>query len=893
MADQLGRLNTALADRYRIERELGAGGMATVYLAEDLKHKRKVALKVLRPELAAVLGAERFVQEITTTASLQHPHILPLFDSGEADSFLYYVMPYIEGETLRDKLNRETQLGIEEAVRITCDVADALDYAHRHNVIHRDIKPENILLHDGRPMVADFGIALAVSAAAGGRMTETGLSLGTPHYMSPEQATAEKDLSNRSDIYSLGAVLYEMLTGDPPHIGGTAQQIIMKIVTEEVAPVTKARKSVPPNVAAAVAKSLEKLPADRFESAAQFTGALKNPAFVLSPTRPVATPGLPAGPWKRVAIAATAMALVLLISTLWGWLRPVDSPTGGVHRQRILLGTLAPLTWPGVAPDGSAIAYVERDDRGGVWIKEREQSEATRLAGTEGAIGGAWFSPDGAWLLYAVEGGLRRVPRHGGASTTVTDSLGAAGCAWLENGSVVFASSDYQHLYRVDAHGGVPELLLDASELGNENFSVITAGPVWGTNAVLLVVSSGVQIAVDQVWTLDLATGKTTKLLDGAGTAFSLPAGYLVYGRPDGGVFAAPFDHRALEMTGPAVPLLDGLSTTFGIPLLTLAPNGTAIYQRGASLGLDRYEPVWLDRSGASVALRTEWEWAAPLYGGYAILADGQQLAFDALRPDGRRDIWRLSLLDQQPPVRLTFEGHWNRRPSWTPDGESLVFISDRGGDREAVWMRRADGSDQARRLLSRDRGIAEALISPDGEWLVYRTSDEAAGRGDILAVRLGPDSAEIALAATEAEETAPALSPDGRWLAYTSDVSGQPEIYVVPFPDAQGGRWQISTSGGAEPVWAHSGRELFYRSWDQLMAVEIVTDPQFAQAGQRPLFDAAWPTYLANSDHRLYAVTPDDQAFLFWRLLTSGYGEDDFVLVENWVEEIKDLVGN
>src|SRR5687767_15670690 len=253
--------------------------MATVYLAEDLKHKRKVALKVLKPELAAVLGAERFVQEITTTAALQHPHILPLFDSGTADGFLYYVMPFIDGETLRARLDRETQLGVGEAVRITAAVADALDYAHRRGVIHRDIKPENILLHEGRPMVADFGIALAVSAAAGGRMTETGLSLGTPHYMSPEQATAEKEISARSDVYSLASVLYETLAGQPPHLGGSAQQIIMKIVTEQAQPVTTFRKSVPANVAAAVAKSLEKLPADRFESAQAFQAALNNVTF--------------------------------------------------------------------------------------------------------------------------------------------------------------------------------------------------------------------------------------------------------------------------------------------------------------------------------------------------------------------------------------------------------------------------------------------------------------------------------------------------------------------------------------------------------------------------------------------------------------------------------------
>ena len=264
-ATQTERLNTALAGRYRIEREVGHGGMATVFLAADLKHDRQVAIKVLKPELAAVLGAERFVVEIKTTAALQHPHILPLFDSGEADGFLFYVMPFIEGETLRAKLDRETQLGVEEAVRITVQVADALDYAHRRGVIHRDIKPENILMHDGRPMVADFGIALAVSAAAGGRMTETGLSLGTPHYMSPEQATADRDITGRADVYSLASVLYEMLTGDPPHTGSSAQQIIMKIITESAAPVTKVRKNVPHNVAAALAQALEKLPADRFE----------------------------------------------------------------------------------------------------------------------------------------------------------------------------------------------------------------------------------------------------------------------------------------------------------------------------------------------------------------------------------------------------------------------------------------------------------------------------------------------------------------------------------------------------------------------------------------------------------------------------------------------------
>jgi serine/threonine-protein kinase len=352
----IDRLTAALADRYLIEGELGAGGMATVYLARDLKHDRQVALKVLKPELAAVLGAERFVVEIKTTAALQHPHILPLFDSGTADGFLYYVMPYIQGETLRAKLDRETQLGIDEAVRITTDVAGALDYAHRHGVIHRDIKPENILLHDGRPMVADFGIALAVSAAAGGRMTETGLSLGTPHYMSPEQATAEKEITARSDIYSLGSVLYEMLTGNPPHTGASAQQIIMQIVTEEAVPVTRLRKAVPPNVAAAVAKSLEKLPADRFESAAKFAEALSNPAFRVEGQTAALTGARGSAVSRRAFTGVAALAVLAGAVALWGWLRPTAAPAATPTRFQLSLFTSVP-QWrhAALSPDGSAL----------------------------------------------------------------------------------------------------------------------------------------------------------------------------------------------------------------------------------------------------------------------------------------------------------------------------------------------------------------------------------------------------------------------------------------------------------------------------------------------------------------------------------------------------------
>ncbi|MEO8226329.1 MAG: protein kinase [Gemmatimonadota bacterium] len=281
MTDAVSRITAALADRYRIERELGAGGMAAVYLAEDLKHGRRVAIKVLRPELAAAIGTERFLREIRTIAALQHPHILGLIDSGDADGVAWYAMPFVEGESLRDRLNREHQLPIAEAVRLAAQIGTALDYAHRRGVIHRDVKPENILLHEGQALIADFGIALEAGSAAGARMTETGMSLGTPHYMSPEQAMGERAVDARSDIFALGCVVYEMLLGEPPFSGVTAQAVVARVMTADAPSLTAQRRTVPPDLDRAVHRALERLPADRFDTAAEFVSALER--SVLAP----------------------------------------------------------------------------------------------------------------------------------------------------------------------------------------------------------------------------------------------------------------------------------------------------------------------------------------------------------------------------------------------------------------------------------------------------------------------------------------------------------------------------------------------------------------------------------------------------------------------------------
>jgi len=316
--DPIARLTAALLGRYELEREIGAGGMATVYLARDLKHNRRVAVKLLKPELGLALGPERFLAEIQVTANLQHPNLLPLFDSGEADGLLYYVMPYIDGETIRHRLDREKQLPVDEALAIVIAVASALEYAHAHGVVHRDLKPENILLQAGQPIVADFGIALAVSNAGGGqRSTQPGISLGTPQYMSPEQATGDRVIDARTDIFSLAAVLYEMLTGEPPHAGPTAQATIAKLLTEEARSVAALRRAVPEHVDDAVLRALQKLPADRFTSARSFSDALQGKTPVTRPR--AAVPRTPRRNIRIVAAGSIVGALVVAAGVFGAW----------------------------------------------------------------------------------------------------------------------------------------------------------------------------------------------------------------------------------------------------------------------------------------------------------------------------------------------------------------------------------------------------------------------------------------------------------------------------------------------------------------------------------------------------------------------------------------------
>jgi protein kinase-like protein/WD40 repeat protein len=436
MSEKMTRLFAALAGRYRIERELGSGGMATVYLARDLKHDRDVAVKVLRPELAALLGINRFLNEIRISAQLDHPHILTLIDSGVVDGFPYYVLPFVRGESLRDKLERDRQLGIDEALDITRQVTSALDYAHRHGIVHRDIKPENILIHEGEAVLSDFGIAMAVKEAGGNRLTESGVSLGTPQYMSPEQATGDRPLDARSDVYSIAAVLYEMLAGEPPHTGASVQAVIAKLLTEQPTRLRVLRASVPESVDEAVAKALAKVPIDRYGTAGDFARALTTRE---APRRR----SVLARRWVPLAIGAVVAAAVTSAAVFVLAHKPGPRPLP----DRVQLTLTGNAIAPSLSPDGTRLAFAEKQcDPAGECTYQLiiQDTDGTSLvvARNIGYIYETQWISDGRLLEFA---GSYPPLRHGAfAVSTLGGEPRYLGCCFFDlvSGDTAFLSVD-------------------------------------------------------------------------------------------------------------------------------------------------------------------------------------------------------------------------------------------------------------------------------------------------------------------------------------------------------------------------------------------------------------------------------------------------------------------
>ncbi|NNF13393.1 MAG: protein kinase [Gemmatimonadetes bacterium] len=878
------RLNRALTGRYRIERKLGEGGMATVYLTDDVKHERQVALKVLKPELAAVVGGDRFLAEIKTTANLQHPHILPLYDSGEADSFLYYVMPYVQGETLRDRIDREKQLPVEDAVRIAVAVGNALDYAHRHGVVHRDIKPGNILIQDGQPVVGDFGIALAVGSAGGARLTETGLSVGTPFYMSPEQATGDMGVGPASDTYALAAVLYEMLTGEPPYTGTTAQAVLGRIIQGVPVSATAMRTSVPAHVDAAIRKGLEKLPADRFKGAQDFATALQDPAFRHGEARGAAGAAAGAGPWKWVAAAAVVASLGLSAALVSEMTQP--EPELSVERFAMPFLPGQELEFTGEAgyklsPDGQMLVYRYVDDGRQILVARRwDDLRATPIRETEGASNPA-LSPDGLELAFEQGDEVKVLALAGGPVRTLVSP--GFNPVWGRDG-YVYARAD-SGTVRVRAEGGPVEVVtvLSGPDDGHRPYAVLPSDK-------LIYVAPVDDFNAFEIRGFDPAKGESKLIANGLVPSY-LPSGHLLF-VVDGVLMAARFDPDDLELLGQPVAVLDGLAS------YSVSENGKLFYTIGTSLGgtVERLiQLMWVDRAGQARPVDPDWTFVqgGPDIG-WSLSPDGTQLAIRERTTDGN-DIW-IKQLDTGPRSRLTFGPDQERMPVWGPEPGEVTFLSDRDGNLD-VWSKAADGTGEPRRLLDFEESVATVEWSPDFQSMLIRTvgprSVEA--NRDIYLFRPGVDSVPTPLLADEGyDEMYPDISPDGRWIAYQTTETDRSEIYVRPFPDVRGGRWQVSVNGGRQPRWANSGREIFFQGPNlEMMVVNVDASSGFRASEPRELFQSEPGWIWGDISGLRFEVSADDQSFLIAREAPrpggeEAEGEPTAVLVNNFHQELK-----
>ena len=879
MPTPLDRLTAALADRYTMERELGQGGMATVYLARDLRHDRQVAVKVLRPELSAILGADRFLHEIKTTANLQHPHILALHDSGEADGLVYYVMPFIEGESLRDRLNREHQLPVDDAVRIAREVADALQYAHQHGVVHRDIKPENILLHGGHALVADFGIALAASRSDGSsRMTETGMSLGTPHYMAPEQAMGEKEITPKADVYALGCVLYEMLCGEPPFTGPTAQAIIARVMTEAPRSLTLQRHTVPPQLEAVTRMALEKLPADRFASAALFASALANPGSI--PLMPAVTGAMPqalgrAARIRQWSVTAGVGALAAAIGAgLWGWLGPAPSrlPAPVVRFGIVLPHGTEPVGANGstiaFSPDGSRIIYVGKATTGQrLYTRGLDQLDPVPIPGSEGGIL-PFFSNDGQSIGFRQGNRLVKVALAGGPVTALCDLAGATfGATWTAGDTIIFSGDS--GLMQVPAAGGKPSPV--AKPGAGEQFlwpEILPGGRV----VVFSVFGNGsLRLAA-----LTRRTGEIKRLTTPGGYPRYVQQGFLMVSDPSGVVSAVPFDPRRAEATGPAVPIADKLSTSLnGDQNVGVSRSGQFAFQASPAAG---NRLVLVDRGGAARETGSDTGY----YEAPRLSPDGRRVAVSRYADNNlnTQDIWVLDLA-QHSRTRLTFDttAAW---PLWTPDGRRVAYSRTVDDSTTSIYWIPADGSGAPERLLTAPGRWWPYAFGPGGQSLVYHGFPRAGAKAEIGQLSLDADRKFQQLVAGAFHNWDPSLSPDGHWIAYASDESGRGEVYVRPYP-GPGGKWQISLEGGTEPKWAGTGREIFYRNGEQMMAAAVRTQPGFEVGTRTRLFSGPY-VQLSNQSTN-YDVTRDGQQFLMLQPVQGT--EQSLYVTLNWFDNV------
>lgn len=891
---------------YEVLSAIGAGGMGEVYKARDTRLDRIVAIKILpaHPANRDKLR-ERFDREAKTIASLNHPHICTLHDAGHQNGIDFLVMEYIEGETLAQRLMKGP-LPIQQVLQFAIEIADALDKAHRKGVIHRDLKPGNIMLAKTGTKLLDFGLAKLKQEAAPvipdsqlptvkSAITGEGTILGTLQYMAPEQVEGKQnEIDARTDIFAFGAVVYEMVTSKQAFEGKTSASVMAKIMAAEPPSMASLQPMTPPALDRVVEKCLAKEPDERWQTASDLCGELKWISEGGSQTS-VPTPARKGfhGLGIRESIFVLGALLLVAASTglaIWN-LRPTLPVPHPVSRFTITLAPgqqlAVPETGPAVAfsPDGTYLAYVAREGlTQQVFLRAMNSLEARPIPGTEGSVGGTtlaepFFSPDSQWIGFFAGGKLRKVSVSGGAALTLCDAPGySSGVSWSSQGTIAFAPGQIPFLEQVSDMGGTPQPLtrIEKGETGQGWPDFLPGG-----KAVLFGVSKGGSWINGQIAVQTVGKTEHRSLIQGGMYPHYVPSGHLVY-LQSGTLMAVPFDAQQLAVTGAAIPIVEGVlqSTANGDAQYSFSATGSLAYVPGAEAQSALLKLVWVNRSGMEQSL------AAPehAYINPRISPDGRRIALGITEQE--RQIWQYDV-SRGTLTRSTFQGDNNLVPFWTPDGKRIVFTSNQGGQRNLFWQL-ADGSGGLERLSTSEFVQIPGSWSADGQLLAYGEVDASTGY-HIWVLRLSDRKAQPFLE-TKFNESSPQFSPDGRWLAYVSDESGRKEIYIQPYP-GPGGKWQISTEGGVEPLWNRNGRELFYRSGRKMMAVEIVTKPSFSAGTPKMLFEGAYQLLPTISTPN-YDVSPDGQRFLMLKSTEQAQPAPTQInVVLNWFEELKQKV--
>ena len=857
--------------------------MGEVYRARDTRLGRDVAIKILPKEMSGdAARKQRFEREAKTISGLNHPHICTLHDIGSQDGVDYLVMECVEGETLAKRLEKGP-LPVEQVLKYGAQIADALDKAHRAGIVHRDLKPGNIMLTPAGAKLLDFGLAKPAAPLVSGMtltaavpttpVTQEGMIVGTFQYMSPEQVEG-KELDGRSDIFSLGAVLYEMVTGNRAFEGKSQLSVASAILEKEPAPIRSIKPLTPLALDHVIGKCLAKAADERWQSAGDLASELKWTSESVLQGAGTALRGSAGKTRERMAwLIAGALAVALIAFVIW---------RGNSKPQEQTMYFPAPLSSSArdiaVAPNGhtvAVVAYLESARKNLVWIYELGAQSARSLRGTEGATYPFW-SADGRSLGFFADAKLKKLEASGGPVQTVCDAPMARGGTWNKDGVIVFTPQVRGGLYRVPASGGTPAPISDPDWGRGETSHRWPMFLPDGRHYLYLAADFAGQKGVDTVFVGSLDSKEKRFVIEGSANAAYAAPGYLLFYR-DKTLVAQPFDLTRLALTGEPATILADVEYFPQVKRAAFAASDSSLLAAQSGAGVIVSQPQWFDRRGKEVGAVGKPD----VYGNVSIAPNGKSVAVDKTDTGDQStiDVWTYEL-EQERAKRFTFGPGLTMAPIWSPDGSRLVYTANRQLVTQILFMKNADGTQEERRVTQDDKGgTAPNDWSRDGSYILYTSGSE------LWFVTFPELKNSLFLKAPSVLRNGQ-FSPDGKWVAYASNETGRWEIFVTSFPEAHG-KWQISTGGGEQPRWRGDSKELFYLSSEsKMMAVPVTGGAKFDAGTPAALFQATPRQPVVSADLFVYDVTRDGQRFLINTPVKQGETQPMSIVI-NWAAQL------